>query len=106
MWYTGTPLFPFGWGLSYTSFSLSWSGATPQPATVSLADGAVGLTDVTFAVEVVNTGKVAGKETVMAFWAPPKDVDPLLNRQLFDFQVRSKLNCIGDSSPRRSALLV
>lgn len=87
MWYTGTPLYPFGWGLSYTNFDLAWSGVPPPPATtVSLADGASGLTAVRFSVEVKNTGKVAGKETVLAYWVPPDEVDPLLHRQLFDFQ--------------------
>jgi hypothetical protein len=44
------------------------------------------LTDVEFAVEVTNTGSVAGKETVLVFWVPPDAVDPLLQRELFAFQ--------------------
>jgi len=40
---------------------------------------------VTFKVTVTNTGAVAGKETVMAFWSPPISVDALLIRQMFAF---------------------
>ncbi len=24
MWYTGVPLWPYGWGLSYTTFTYTW----------------------------------------------------------------------------------
>jgi hypothetical protein len=36
-------------------------------------------------LKVTNTGKVAGKESVLAFWSPPASVDPLLQQQTFAF---------------------
>ena len=53
------PLYPFGYGLSYTSFD--YSGLTVTPA----GDGF----DVT--VTVKNTGKVAGKESVQIYVSAP-----------------------------------
>ena len=49
------PLFPFGFGLSYTTFSLG------KPQVQATADG----WDIT--VAVTNTGKVAGKEVVQLY---------------------------------------
>jgi len=53
------PLFPFGWGLSYTSFK--YSGLRLAPATIGVA----GETKVS--VDVTNTGKVRGDEVVQLY---------------------------------------
>lgn len=58
-------LFPFGHGLSYTTFALS---------NLELSSGEINDTDtLTVSVTVKNTGKVAGKETVQLYVAPPED---------------------------------
>jgi beta-glucosidase len=54
-----TPLFPFGFGLSYTTFEI---GAPALSAPKIGRDGAV-----TVKVEVRNTGKVAGDEVVQLY---------------------------------------
>jgi beta-glucosidase len=54
-----TPLFPFGYGLSYTEFAysnLKLSNTTINPSQT-----------VTVSVEVTNTGKVAGEEVVQLY---------------------------------------
>lgn len=53
------PLFPFGHGLSYTSFT--YSGFNVQPSELRPGDR------VTLDVTVSNEGKVAGEETVLFF---------------------------------------
>jgi beta-glucosidase len=65
-WYDAkvqTPLFPFGHGLSYTTFAVSdlrIDGAGPEGATVT--------------VKVANTGRRAGAEVVQVYLALPKAV--------------------------------
>lgn len=53
------PLFPFGYGLSYTTFKIGKVGADKQEMT---ADDKI-----TFTVPVTNTGSVAGAETVQLY---------------------------------------
>ncbi len=53
-YFTGTPLYPFGYGLSYTKFA--YSGLTVPPGTVNAGDPAV------IEATVTNTGSVAGDE--------------------------------------------
>lgn len=54
-YYKGEPLFSFGFGLSYTTFSMKVTKNTTSE----------------IEVEVTNTGKVAGSEVVQGYMAPP-----------------------------------
>jgi beta-glucosidase len=67
-WYDAkgiAPLFPFGFGLSYTTFSFSDLNVTPS---LSPGDSA------TVTVDVTNTGSVAGANTVQAYVGDPASV--------------------------------
>ena len=60
-YFTGTPLWPFGYGLSYTTF-------TKSPAKVKKDKAGCTVT-----LSVTNSGKRAGTETVMAYLTCPAD---------------------------------
>lgn len=62
-YYGGTPLYSFGYGLSYTSFE--YSNMTIDKTSVD-ANGTVNIT-----VDVKNTGSVAGKEVVQLYVSHP-----------------------------------
>jgi hypothetical protein len=89
-YYTGgSTLFPFGTGLSYTTFSLS------------LAAKVVGPEVTIYRVWVNNTGSRAGDEVVMAFFTPPATLSPdqpasAIRKQLFGFE-RASLDASGSS---------
>ncbi|HUC79362.1 MAG TPA: glycoside hydrolase family 3 C-terminal domain-containing protein [Flavisolibacter sp.] len=58
-YYNGKPQYPFGFGLSYTTFDYAWN---QQPGKVtSLKD------TLTFSVSVKNTGKMDGDEVLQAY---------------------------------------
>lgn len=68
--YTGTPLWEFGFGLSYSSFKFEWSGdKTMEQRTqqVTAADVATGAVALEYTVKVTNTGSVASAVSVLAF---------------------------------------
>ncbi|MBR1569477.1 MAG: glycoside hydrolase family 3 C-terminal domain-containing protein [Bacteroidales bacterium] len=65
-WYEAkevTPLFPFGYGLSYTTFAYG----EPKVSKTVTTDGAV-----TVSVPVTNTGSVAGAEVVQFYVSDPE----------------------------------
>ncbi len=77
-YYTGTPVYPFGYGLSYTSYE--YSNMTADKTDVD-ANGTV-----KFKVDVKNTGNVAGKEVVQLYISHPQTDDNTPDRQLKGFE--------------------
>jgi beta-glucosidase len=74
--FTQEPLYPFGYGLSYTSFSYS---DLTMPVTVVAGD------KVPVKVKVTNTGKTAGDEVVELYITDEKASTPRPIRQLEGF---------------------
>jgi beta-glucosidase len=75
--FTQEPLYPFGYGLSYTSFSY-----TDLKFPVSAPAG----TTVTISVTVTNTGKMDGDEVVQLYLTDEKGSTPRPVRQLEGFK--------------------
>ena len=80
--FTGTPLYPFGHGLSYTRFA--YAAVTPGATTVAAGQPLVVM------VAVRNTGRVAGDEVAQAYLSPTAPQEqgrtvPVLQRQLVGF---------------------
>ncbi|EGD72666.1 hypothetical protein PTSG_04397 [Salpingoeca rosetta] len=63
-YYTGQPLWPFGFGLAYTTFSVQ----SPGPSASTFATGSN--TSFSLPVHVVNTGKRTGDTVVQVYMAP------------------------------------
>merc|ERR1712055_925449 len=79
-YYNGDPLYPFGYGLSYTSFK--YSDLTVTPTTVTAGH------DVTIKVTVQNTGSVDSDEVVQMYMAWPENTLNVTvpHRQLVGFR--------------------
>jgi beta-glucosidase len=76
-YFTGKPLFPFGYGLSYTTFA--YSDLTVPSAPVAAGD------PVEAEATVTNTGKVAGDEVVQLYLKfPPVDGAPRIALRGFE----------------------
>jgi beta-glucosidase len=71
------PLYPFGYGLSYTTFAYS---------NLSIPEKAEAGRDVTVSVKVTNTGKVSGDEVVELYITDEKASTPRPIRELEGFQ--------------------
>lgn len=71
------PLFPFGYGLSYTTFALSDAAC---PASLKTGEPAV------ISISISNTGKRAGAETVQVYIEDRATAESMPPRQLRAFQ--------------------
>jgi beta-glucosidase len=76
-YFTDEPLYPFGYGLSYTTFG--YSG-------LEMPDKAVAGSDVRVKVTVTNTGSMAGDEVVQLYLTDEKATTPRPLRQLAGFR--------------------
>lgn len=76
-YFSGTPLYPFGYGLSYTSFSYS---------DLTIPENAVAGDTVVVKVNVTNTGKYSGDEVVQLYISDEKASTPRPIRQLEGFK--------------------
>ena len=89
LWYTGTPVFPFGYGLSYSTFSYSWldtaadvesisewAQRTTDWATDNEVKDASSAPFVMYSCNVTNTGKVTSDVSVLLFLHSSADDTP------------------------------
>jgi len=80
LYYDGPTLWPFGWGLSYTTFSFVWAdGAGAAAATT---DGFLAAPP-QYVCNVSNTGAVTSDVSVLGFFSTGLPGEPL--QELFDF---------------------
>lgn len=82
-YYTGEPLFPFGHGLSYTTFQVHCIRSTAAEAAVAVA--------LDFRCEIDNTGALDGDEVLMVFHSSGADIrsaasHPVPLKSLVDFE--------------------
>lgn len=65
-WFDDNVVYPFGYGLSYTTFSQEITEDIAPEATIAKANSTV-----TVNVKVTNTGSVAGKDVVQLYYTAP-----------------------------------
>jgi beta-D-xylosidase 4 len=106
-WFTGEPVFPFGFGLHYTNFSLEWT--SPPKASYNIQDlvaaagrsGAahtdLALLDTPFNLKVVNTGKVTSDYSALLFSKTAAGPTPAPLKQLVGY-TRVKSIAAGKSA--------
>ena len=84
--YTGVPVYPFGAGLSLTTFSLSLSSG---PLNSTLNTEIVPSSTLRYTLKVVNTGARTGDTVIQAYYYPqstPSQASSRLIKQLFDYK--------------------
>jgi hypothetical protein len=82
------PLWPFGWGLTYTQWEITLTTPSSVPSSVPSSGTEVVALPATFTVELKNVGAVASDEVVQVYFAPQflREGCPTPTRQLIDFE--------------------
>lgn len=78
--FTGTPVFPYGFGLSYTTFDVNLEGVPAQVSITDLENGA----EISASVTIENTGSRSGTDIVLLFRSGGPDDAPLQELVAFD----------------------
>ncbi|KAH9913340.1 beta-xylosidase [Epithele typhae] len=90
-WYTGTPVFEFGFGLHYTTFHFAWGSALKPTYSISKVmaqakASSAAFTDLatfdTFPVRVTNTGKTTSDYVALLFASGSFGPSPRPNKSL------------------------
>ncbi|KAF8452797.1 glycoside hydrolase family 3 protein [Boletus edulis BED1] len=91
-WYTGTPVYPFGYGEHYTTFGFGWSKAPANTYNiqqlVNAGQGATYIDTATFdtlAIDVTNTGKVTSDYVALLFASGQYGPTPYPNKSLVTY---------------------
>lgn len=89
MFYTGTPEFPFGAGLSYTDWAMSWAdhdaaAAAPELRFALSSPGASPVTSLQ--IKLRNAGGRPGRQTVLLFWRPKGQRGTKLRQKLVGYR--------------------
>jgi beta-glucosidase len=89
-YYTGKPLFPFGYGLSYTTFK--YSGLVLSASRITVCS------NISVKVSVQNVGDVVGDDVIQVYLEPPRlSGKPFIpNIQLVGFERVSNLPVAGN----------
>jgi len=88
--YTGSPVYSFGTGLSYSTFSYTTIESTAEYQITDLIPGARRddrNTEISWTVNVTNTGKVVSDVTVLGYVAANGTIEGVIPpiKELFDF---------------------
>ncbi|CAL5871232.1 uncharacterized protein PFLUO_LOCUS5480 [Penicillium psychrofluorescens] len=75
VWYTGTPVFPFGYGLHYTNFSVSWAS---KPAT-SYNIGSLGNSATRNKQRATSNSELLDWPSYTTFEGPYLDLEPFID---------------------------
>lgn len=84
-WYTGTPVYEFGYGLHYTNFTYAWASPPAESYDIQALDlGDVADLTVldTLVVEVTNVGGVASDYVALLFVNGTHGPEPYYNKKL------------------------
>lgn len=102
MWYTGKPVYPFGYGIHYTNFSVAVSNSTSSSSysisslmsscTESYKDRC---TFKTFDVDVKNIGSVTSDYVTLGFLAGTHGPAPYPQKRLVAYQRLHNVTCGG-----------